>query len=124
MPKLKTFKSYRPGDDVVAFTEEGYWREGTITEGPDRHGRYSIRLIGSDHVRHGYPEARLRYLSETDRTLIEGTMAEDDENEDENSPTKPKGLSSYLRLSRCSARFQCTFAGMDGDMDCSELIEV
>ena len=119
------FKSFKLGDDVVAFTEEGYWREGKITAGPDQYGRYSIRLIGANHARHGYSEVRLRYLSETDRTLIEGTMAEDDEYDDgdEGSPTKTRNLSSYLRLSRCSARFKCEFAGEEGDMDCSELIE-
>lgn len=123
IPSLNAYKSYKLGNDVVAFTEEGYWREGKITAGPDRYGRYSIRLVGANHGRHGYTEARIRYLSETDRTLIEGTMAEDDEDDGEESPAKLRSLSNYLRLSRCSARFKCEFAGEEGDMDCSELIE-
>eukprot|EP00563_Minutocellus_polymorphus_P020182 CAMPEP_0197730886 /NCGR_PEP_ID=MMETSP1434-20131217/35792_1 /TAXON_ID=265543 /ORGANISM="Minutocellus polymorphus, Strain CCMP3303" /LENGTH=50 /DNA_ID=CAMNT_0043317799 /DNA_START=396 /DNA_END=548 /DNA_ORIENTATION=- len=50
-------------------------------------------------------------------------MAEDDEDEDDNTQTKTKSLSNYVRLSRCSARFRCEFTGVDGDMDCKDLIE-
>ena len=104
------YKTFAPGQSVVAFTEECYWRDGIITTGPDRHGRYSLRLTGAKDVRHGYTERRLRHLSETDKSLVEGTMAEVDDDE-------------YVRLIRVSARFMCEFNDGEGEMDCEELIE-
>ena len=109
-PRPPTYKTFAPGQTVVAFTEERYWREGTITAGPDRHGRYSLRLTGAEDVRRGYTEQRLRYLSEMDRSLVEGTMAEVEDDE-------------YVRLIRVSARFMCEFNDGEGPMDCEDLIE-
>ena len=109
-PRPTTYKTFVPGESVVAFTEERYWRDGTITAGPDGHGRYSLRLTGAKDIRHGYTERRLRHLSENDRSLIEGTMAE-------------VGDDEYVRLIRVSARFMCEFTDGEGGMYCGDLIQ-